>query len=371
MKVLIISNSYFFSGAEKSLLDYLEKSNNTQNYFLCISNADTETIKTFSKYNTIRLPLIWFSFTYNPIILINYLFNIIFISIKIILIMSERKIDIIYSNTIKAQIYCLFIKLLTGKTVLWHVRDNTRSGFLKWILTKISDKIICNSNHILKQFSESSKCLVIYNGVDLFTFSSNGIINENIREKLNLPKYTILIAQVGQITEWKKQLDFIYCANKILQKETNIHFLIVGDDLSGNEENYLNQIKNEIMRLRLNNNITLIGHKIDIREVYTQIDILLHTAIDEPFGRVLIEAMAMEKPVVAYNCGGPKEIILNGETGFLIEPHNYTEMAQKTILLLNSRTMREKFGKNGRVRVSEYFNLNEYTRKIDQLLFCL
>ncbi len=121
----------------------------------------------------------------------------------------------------------------------------------------------------------------------------------------------------------------------------------------------------------LNNHVTFLGHRTDICETYAQIDVLVHPAIDEPFGRVMIEAMAMEKPVVAYNCGGPKEIILNGETGFLIKPHDYSEMAQKTILLLNDRSMRRKFGKKGRVRVCEYFNLNECSGKMTQLFSSL
>lgn len=99
----------------------------------------------------------------------------------------------------------------------------------------------------------------------------------------------------------------------------------------------------------------------------SQIDILIHPAINEPFGRVLIEAMSIGKPVIAYNCGGPKEIIVNNETGYLVEPYNYGEIAKKTILLLENEELRLQFGKAGRKRVIEKFNIEGYVSEMEDV----
>jgi glycosyltransferase involved in cell wall biosynthesis len=147
----------------------------------------------------------------------------------------------------------------------------------------------------------------------------------------------------------------------------NVHMLIVGDDLSGRERKYKNKLIRSVKELGLNDKISFSGHCDNIKEVINEIDILVHPAINEPFGRVLIEAMAMEKPVVAYNCGGPKEIIVNNETGFLIEPFDYRALTIKTKELIDNTDLRNSFGKAGRKRVIEYFNSERYIREMEEV----
>ena len=93
----------------------------------------------------------------------------------------------------------------------------------------------------------------------------------------------------------------------------------------------------------------------------------MHTAIDEPFGRVFVEAMAMEKPVVAYACGGPKEIIVNNQTGYLVKPYYFKAIGEKVILLLKNEKLHITLGTEGRKRVIEKFNINDNICKIETL----
>jgi len=143
--------------------------------------------------------------------------------------------------------------------------------------------------------------------------------------------------------------------------------LIVGDDLSGKEKRYKKQIETEILKAGLEKHFSFLGFIKDIKEIYAQIDVLVHPAINEPFGRAIIEAMAMGKPVVAYNCGGPKEIVINNKTGYLIEPYDYRGLAEKTLQLLESRELRIKFGKAGRTRVIEKFNIERYVKEMEEI----
>jgi len=239
-------------------------------------------------------------------------------------------------------------------------------------LIKRSDVIISISRHIYEQFSSDLKSnYLIYGGIDTEKWRKT----EDKVEKMSLLASTsILIACIGQITGWKNQTDFIHVAKNISDKHENVYFVIIGEDLSGREKKYKNELLKLVKSLNLQDRIQFLGHREDIKEVMNGIDILVHPAIDEPFGRVLIEAMALEKPVVAYNCGGPAEIILDGETGFLVEPHNFEQLAEKTMKLIDDKELCIRMEKAGRQRVVEKFNIERYVREMeavfDDLMEC-
>jgi glycosyltransferase involved in cell wall biosynthesis len=86
-------------------------------------------------------------------------------------------------------------------------------------------------------------------------------------------------------------------------------------------------------------------------------DVVVHASIrPEPFGMVLIEGMLMGKPVVASKAGGPLDIVIDGETGFLVEPADPRSMAESILLLLQEPQLRESMGSKGRARIVEHFS---------------
>jgi glycosyltransferase involved in cell wall biosynthesis len=370
-KLLIICNSLFISGGELNLFQFLKYYDKKKyEVVLILPNKSIDFNNELTQCNVIEIPLIWFKRSLNPLYLIKCLINIIYCSLKIRKIIHDKKIDIIYSNSIKSHIYGSIIKLLTGKKAIWHVRDNFKKGFFNNFLIKYSDKIICISEYIYQQIKVPEKSKeIIYGGIDTHEWSPMQDTKKNdLRMALGLSLKTKLVAQVSQITSWKNHLDFIKSAVEIIQDCTiEVHFLIVGDDLSGKEKRYKKQIETEILKAGLEKHFSFLGFIKDIKEIYAQIDVLVHPAINEPFGRAIIEAMAMGKPVVAYNCGGPKEIVINNKTGYLIEPYDYRGLAEKTIQLLESRELRIKFGKAGRTRVIEKFNIERYVKKMEEI----
>lgn len=369
-RILFIIDSPFISGAELSLIEYLRESKlDVRNVYIAISKKNSLLGHQLSEYKVIELPFLWFVKTKNPIKLCNYLINIILTTITLSRAIVNYKIDIIYSNSVKSHVYGSLSKLLTGKKNIWHVRDNIKNRFLETILAKYTDKIICISDYIYQQLEvPKEKKVMIHGGIDINKWNPSTKIYQHIRKELKLPADILIVAQVGQITKWKNQIDLINCAKAILQTFSNVHFLIIGDDLSGRESKYQDYLKKEILNLGLANDVTLTGHYGDIEKIYSQVDILIHPAIDEPLGRVIIEAMAMEKPVVTYNCGGPREIVVNCETGYLVEPYNYKELAEKTIILLSNELKRVDYGRKGRALVQQKFDISEQSILIDKII---
>ena len=368
MNILIIVNSHFISGAERSLIEYIDECSSIHNYYFCISEDNIEMEDYLSKYQVIKLPFIFFSFSYNPVQLLKYFFNIIFISLKVRKIIFENKINIIYSNSVKGHIYCLPLKVLVRIPIVWHVRDNIKNRLINSLFVFASKKIICISKHIYSQVVDfsASKIVLVYGGISLKQFNPNkNDVCQNLRSDLGLQPNKTIIAQIGQITRWKNQIEFIKCAKIIIDINKNVHFIIVGNANSTNDRKYLVEIKNEILRYNISDYISIIDYTANINEIYSQVDVLVHPSIKEPFGRVIVEAMAFKIPVVAYNLGGPKEIIQNEVSGFLVEPYNYKSIAEKVLILLSDKSKRIAFGEEGRKIVQMNFNIEKKAKELE------
>jgi len=369
--ILIICNTTFISGAELNLFQFLKYYDKKKyEIVLILPDKNIDFIDELIQCTVLRMPFIWFVRSFNPFYLIKCLINIIYCSFRIRKIIRDKKINIIYSNSVKSHIYGSLLKIITGKKVIWHVRDNIRNGPLDDFLITFSDKIICISDHVYQQIKTSKKNKeLIYGGIDYNEWSPlNHTKNNDLKISLGLTSEVKLVAQIGQLTSWKNNIDFIKAAAEIIQNyPINVHFLIVGDDLSGQEQIYKKQLNTEILKAGLEKHISFLGFIRDVKAIYAQIDILVHTAIDEPFGRVFVEAMAMEKPVVAYACGGPKEIIVNNQTGYLVKPYDFKAIGEKVILLLKNEKLHITLGTEGRKRVIEKFNINDNICKIETL----
>ena len=369
-RVLFLSNSLFASGAEKSLHEFIENESYGIKKFVVFPKGHSVKLGNTSM-DTYCLPLKWFYKTLNPVKQIQFATNIIMCSLYLAKLTRQLKIGYVYANTTKALIYAIAVKILTGKKIIWHVRDNKHSSFQYKLFTKYSDTIITVSTYIANQIETTeSKLHVVHGGVDPKKWSPINKPGNPIRDELKISEETILIAAIGQLSRWKNQTDFIKAADKILKDNQNVHFLIIGDDLSKREAKFKNELKTLVRQFEIDKQLSFLGHRNDIQEIMAQIDILVHTAINEPFGRVIIEAMAMEKPVVAYNSGGIPEIVLNNKTGFLVEPFHYTLLAKKTALLASNKNLREKLGHSGRKRIINQFNMEDHSRKIERILQC-
>lgn len=364
-KILIISTSEFISGAEKSLFELFRIKNPKFEFILSVPK-NVKYIDTFYAIKLYKVPFCWMYKTLNPFRYIQFICSFFISTVQLIRIVKNEAIEIIYANTIKSLLYGLLLKQFSGKKIIWHARDNINKFFLNKYLIVKCDKVICVSFHIYKQLPPNlHNKQIVYGGVDTTEWLAQ-LQKDPIMRKKNITKI-VVIAYIAQLTPWKNHKDFIKAANIIKSKYRNVRFLIVGDDLSGKDVKYKKKILNLIKQLNLAPHMRFLGYKNNIVEIISQIDIILHPAINEPFGRVIIEAMAMEKPVVAYNCGGPAEIIKNGETGYLVEPKNYHQLAEKTMELIENRGLQIAMGKVGRQRVIEKFNIERYLSKMEEV----
>jgi len=258
--------------------------------------------------------------------------------------------------------------LLAGQTLPWHktpvlchLRDILPQGLTLKLLRAMARQ---KNFHLVANSKSTAHTLaphpahVVYNGIDVHRFIPKK--GSTFRDHLKLDESTPLVGIVAVLAQWKGQMQFIEMTKQLVNEGSTAHFIIVGDPIydTSSDENYKDQLTAQIKSLGLQQRVHLVGY-IDPPEVAMQgLDIVVHASTKpEAFGRVIIEAMACERPVVAANQGGPTEIIDPGVTGLLYPMGDVDAMAKSVKHLLDNPERREKIGQVARAAVSQRFSV--------------
>jgi glycosyltransferase involved in cell wall biosynthesis len=235
-----------------------------------------------------------------------------------------------------------------------------------------SNLIIAGSNFIFSHINNNyskylglrRKFLVIFRGINVDYFDSSTTLeheeNQLLKDwELNRDKKIILMP--GRLTRWKGQEVFIEALNLINKKlgHQSYYAVILGSDQGRNV--YSKKIKRLAEQYRLTRQLRFIEHCINMPLAYKISDLVVSPSIEpEAFGRVAVEAQAMEKPIVASDIGGSNETIINNKTGFLFESGNVEALSKKIIevLSLDKSTMKS-MGIEGRKNIIKKFNVEK------------
>ena len=215
-------------------------------------------------------------------------------------------------------------------------------GFYSSIMQK-ADAVICVSNSIKEYIQKhyqtnENKITVIPRGIDLDLFNPKNIDEtfiENFKKEFDL-KDKFIVSSVGRVTQLKDYETFIKAILLVKKEIPNIVGLIVGG-VRSDKEDYLNSLKSLIKELNLEENITFTGSQSKIEQIYALSDVVISSSKKpESFGRAVAEAICMNKPVIATNHGGVKDIIIENVNGFFFEVGNDKELATN---ILKSRAL--------------------------------
>ncbi len=171
-----------------------------------------------------------------------------------------------------------------------------------------------------------------------------------------------------RLQRWKGVHVFLDAAAKVARSYAHVCFVVIGGALFDLEKHYPLQLHQQVERLKLSEVVRFLGFRADVLRFYAAADIVVHSSIDsEPFGMVLLEAMACGKPVIASNAGGPREIVDSGVTGLLVPPGDAEHLAQAILALLRDPERRLRMGQAGAARVRELFSAERMVRQLETL----
>lgn len=284
--------------------------------------------------------------------------------------LKGRRIHMVHSNTLAVLTGALYAKRYRIKH-LWHVHEIVaHPKFISDLYPKIvdyfSDIVVFNSAAtqdfmVGKRPTMAGKSKVILNGFDrTVPKSADSEINDFRTHFFNASENEVVVALVGRISRWKGQ-HLLLNAFRLLEKEVpNVKLVFVGS-APPNQEIFLESLLGKIVEFDLEKKVTVVPFQNDIWKIWDSIDIAVVPSTEpEPFGLVAIEAMLASKPVVGANHGGLREIIVEGKTGFLVEPNIETVLKDALLKLAGDATLRSHLGIAGKERATNFFSLKRY-----------
>lgn len=284
----------------------------------------------------------------------------------------EHKAVLIHTNTLAVPIGAILARTLSIPHV-WHIHEIlVKPRFVRKLLHRMvarwSDVGVCISEAVRKHVAEDqpkANLVVVRNGIRPTDFSQ--VARGELRASLNLAPGTVLIGTIGRISAWKGQSVLAQAVGLLKHGTHSVHTVVVGGVFDG-DLRALHALQQVIHEQVIENVFTIRDFHPDARVLLQDLDIfVLPSVLPEPFGLVVTEAMAAGLPVVATNHGGPKEVVLQNETGLLVPPNDADAMAAALLTLIASPELRKSFGDEGRRRMQTHFGLDRFIEQMSAL----
>lgn len=292
-----------------------------------------------------------------------WLFYLALVNLQLILIVFKAKPQIIHANGTKAVLAVILPRVFICPKLIWHMRDLRCSRLQARICSCLFTKVIAVSKTVKDRLIglgvKAEFIEVIYNGI-----AADGLPAE-IRERDQ--SSIITFANIGQFVPWKKQPLFIKAAERFLQDSKKARFILIGDDIFGRDSRYKKGLINRVRASHFTSNIKIIGWQDDLSSYWPKIDCLIHTADTEPFGRVIIEAMAHGVPVIAAAGCGSAEIITGGKTGLLFDPDDMKGLLWAMKTISQDRELAHNLVINARQHIVSRFQAKKTAEKISKV----
>jgi glycosyltransferase involved in cell wall biosynthesis len=280
--------------------------------------------------------------------------------------------DVVHANSIRAGIIATGGGVSRGRPTVVHVRDCLPPGRLSAVsLRAISraDALVANSNYTAAALRQEERVFVVHNGVDLDQFSRR-MTHQEARVRLGLTRGRPVLAVLAQITPWKGQDDAIEIAAQLIRSHPDLQLLLVGSpkftSASTRFDNtgFFEALRALVNERKLSAAVHFLGEREDVPEVLSAVDLLLVPSWEEPFGRAIIEAMAMGVPVVATNVGGPSEILVEGECGLVLPPREPEAWAREIDGLLSAPARLAEMGERGEAAARRRFDMRAHVEGV-------
>lgn len=286
----------------------------------------------------------------------------------------RAKYDIIQGNGVFGNLVAVLAARWANLPCIWHVQDIVSASWGKgWgrrylaYMSRSVQRVVAISQAVAESLSgiEPSKVQIIYHGVDEKRFAPR--TPSTLRNELGLESDTFLVGALARLVPWKGHKILLEAAAQILEKRANVHFIVVGDSIFG-ETTYKQHLIDYARQLKIDKQVSFLGWREDTVNVLAGIDVLAHPALKpEPFGIALIEAMAMAKPIIASNLGGPAEIVVPGTTGYLFPANDSCALAQAILRLSLQPQLAMEMGQCARRRVIETFTISRNVDRFESL----
>ncbi len=282
-------------------------------------------------------------------------------------IIRREKIGVLIANSGKEYWPAGLAARLLGRRILFvrHQTDRIRKT-TRWLINNHVDRVVAVSGAVKKALLSSGiaegKIEVIHNGVSLKRFDPSKIDSATVRSELGIGAREFVIGTVGKLHKGKGVYELLIAAAGIRGAHP-VTLLFVGD---GPEKE---GIIREAERLNIAGRTIITGIRSDVERMYAAMDIfVLPSTCDEAFGMVIIEAMAMGKPVIGTLVGGVPELIRSGDNGILVPPGDVAALSGAINKYLADSESAARIALNGRRTAETMFSEEALGARFEKVL---
>lgn len=270
---------------------------------------------------------------------------------------TEKPRDIFYAE---------LLSRVTGVKTVVHLHvgfEEWISPLAKWAIRRADGMVGVSSataESMLKAGLPPRRVYHVLNALDLDNSRWDPATDgSGVRAELGIRPDAPVIGIVSRLFLWKGHTYLVQAMRQVADVVPEARLVIVGDDdlrAHPGGTSYLAELKALVRELGLQEQVIFTPFRTDVPAVMASFDVFAMPSWDEPFGMVYVEAMAMQRPVVAWAMGGPREIVADGETGYLPEPGDVDGLAQALLRLVRDPDLRRRMGEAGRRRAEQCFN---------------
>ena len=285
----------------------------------------------------------------------------------------RRRVGILHANSIRAGIV-VGLAPAPGAVRVVHVRDCLPPGAMTSatmrLIAATATVVVANSQYTARSVlaaAPAARIEVVHNPVDLQRFDPERIERSAARRRLGeAVSRRLLLGVVAQLSPWKGQDAAIETLRLLCQEGFDTHLMLIGSAkfvaraTRFDNEAYVARLRSQVAAAGLDERVSWLGEREDVPELVSALDILLLPSQEEPFGRALIEAMAMGVPVLATNVGGPPEIVQDGREGYLLAPDDPQAWADAVRRIAESPDGGRELGRAGRRKARRQFGAERH-----------
>jgi glycosyltransferase involved in cell wall biosynthesis len=286
-----------------------------------------------------------------------------------------NRFDVVYANSQKAFLLGALARKRRQK-LIWHLRDMLTADHFSPFMRRAAvlagnmsaSTVIVNSEATLESFAMAGgrrdKAVVVYNGISAKPFDTITDSDvERLRKEFGVEGKFVL-GVFGRLSPWKGQ-DVVIDA---LPQLPDAHVFIVGEALFG-EQAFAEGLRTRARLKGVEDRVHFLGFRRDIPALMKSVDVVVHSSTaPEPFGRVIVEAMLAERPVIATRAGGVVEIVENENTGLLVTPGSADELAAAIMRVMSDVNLSRKLVQAGKARACSVFSTDAMMKGINRVL---
>lgn len=291
---------------------------------------------------------------------------------------SARRFDLLYANSLKSFVVSIAAGIIARRPVVWHLRDILDRGhfsranirILVMLANARAARVVANSHATAKAFVDAGGrrdlVRVVHNGIDAGRFDRlPPDVRETTRQSLGIARDAFVVGSFSRLHEWKGQ----HVLLDALEEVDGVEAIVAGGALFSGEERYERSLRERAARPPLAGRVHILGARHDVPALISACDVVAHTSVlPEPFGRVLVEALLANRPLIATNAGGVGEIVRNGETALLTTPGDARELARAIVSLRDDPERARSLAAAGRAEMLQHFTCEAMIAGVEKVI---